>query len=91
MICFLPKFSAGLNNELRDAQMKLETAATKKDNLKAKLETASAEQDKLLQALGDSQQIVLKISNDFSELNKKVPIYTISTLQLENISYLLLM
>ena len=44
----------------------------KKLNLEAKLMAASVEQEKLLEALSNSQQVVLKISNDFSELNKKV-------------------
>ena len=63
---------AGLEQELNDTKTKLQTASDKKRSLKARLDTASKEQEKLLQALDNSQQVVLKISNDFSELNKKV-------------------
>ena len=63
---------AGLEQELNDTKTKLQTASDKKQSLKARLDAASKEQEKLLQALDNSQQVVLKISNDFSELNKKV-------------------
>ena len=71
--------TAALEQELKESKTSLQMTTDEKLNLEAKLTAASIEQEKLLEALSNSQQVVLKISNDFSELNKKVISWCVNT------------
>ena len=71
-IFFCSTNSGVLEEELKQAKADLQNSTEQKESLKGNITAASAEQEKLLEALGNSQQVVLKISNDFSDLLKKV-------------------
>ena len=64
--------SAVLEEELKQAKADLQNSTEQKESLKGNITAASAEHEKLLEALGNSQQVVLKISNDFTDLLTKV-------------------